>query len=70
MKVTCIKATSNKSGITKHFTPSHQVIGNGRSRNALVLCSVSVLVHIPGDPQSVQLRNATATTPNHQIDEK
>ena len=43
------------------------VIGNGRIRNPLELRSVPVLVrvrvwvHIPGDPHSVQLRNATTT---------
>ena len=39
------------------------VIENGRTRNPPTLRSVLVLVqvwvHIPGDPQSVQLRNAT-----------
>ena len=41
------------------------VIENGRMCNPLTLCSVPALVHvqvcvhIPGDPQSVQLRNAT-----------
>ena len=41
------------------------VIENGRIRNPLTLCSVPVLVpvqvwvHILGDPQNVQLRNAT-----------
>ena len=44
------------------------VIENGRTRNPLTLCSVPALVHvlvwvhIPGDPQSVQLRDATART--------
>ena len=49
-----------------------EVIENGRTRNCLTLssndlCSVPVLVlvhvwvHIPGDPQSVQLMNATTT---------
>ena len=43
------------------------VIENGRTHQSLTLCSVPVLVHvgvwmfIPGDPQSVQLRNATTT---------
>ena len=43
------------------------VIENGCARNPLTLCTVPVLVHvrvwvhIPGDPQSVQLRNATTT---------
>ena len=48
-----------------------EVIENGRARNPLTLCSVPTLVHVqvwvhkPGDPQSVQLRNATtATSPN------
>ena len=46
------------------------VIGNGRTRNPLTLCSVSICtctvwVRIPGDPQSVQLRNATTTTAKH-----
>ena len=45
------------------------VIENSRARNPLTLCSVhaivhvQVWVHIPGDPQSVHLRNATTTTP-------
>ena len=40
-----------------------RVIENGRARNPLTLCSVPELVHvqacvhIPGDPQSVKLRN-------------
>ena len=42
------------------------VTENGRTGNPLALCSVPVLVqvwvHILGDPQSVQLRNATTTT--------
>ena len=44
------------------------VIGNGRTRNLLALCSVPVLVHvqvwvhIPGDPQSAKLRNAATKT--------
>ena len=44
-----------------------RVFENGGARNPLTLCSVLVLVHvqvwvhIPGDPQSVQLRNATTT---------
>ena len=39
-------------------------------RNPLTLCSVPVVVHvqvwvhIPGDPQRAQLRNATTTTTN------
>ena len=47
------------------------VIENGRAHNPLTLCSVPVLVHvqvwvhIPGDPQRVQLRNATTTTSGH-----
>ena len=50
------------------------VFENGRTRNPLTLCSVPVLVHvqvwvhIPGDPQSVQLRNATTTTFTYLID--
>ena len=45
-----------------------RVLENVRTRDPLTLCSVHVLVqvqvwvHIPGDPQSVQLRNDTATT--------
>ena len=46
------------------------VIENGHACNPLTLCSVPVLVHVhvqvwvhtPGDPQIVQLRNATTTT--------
>ena len=49
------------------------VIENGRTRNPFTLRSVPVLVHIrvwvhiPGDPQIVQLRNAT-TTPTHHCE--
>ena len=45
------------------------VIENGLTHNPLTLCSVPVLVHVqvwlhmPGDPQSVQLSNATTTNP-------
>ena len=48
------------------------VIENVRARNPLTLCSVPALVHIrvwehiPGDPQSVQLRNPSATTTTHE----
>ena len=44
------------------------VIENGRTRNHLTLWTASVVVHVQvwehilGDPQSVQLRNATKTT--------
>ena len=46
------------------------VTENGHARNPLTLCSaplylhvhVQVWVHIPGDPQSVQLRNDATTT--------
>ena len=44
------------------------VVENGRARNPLTLCGVPALVHvrvwvhIPGDPQGVQPRNATTTT--------
>ena len=44
-----------------------RVIENGRTRIPLTLCNVPVLVHVQvwvhilGDPQSVQLRNATTT---------
>ena len=45
-----------------------ELIENGRARNPLTLCSVpalvhvQVLVHIPGNPQSVHLRNASTTS--------
>ena len=46
----------------------HGGVENGRARNPLTLCSVAALVHVqvwvhmPGDPQNVQLRNDTTTT--------
>ena len=46
-------------------------IVNGRACNPLssvpVLVHVQVWVHIQGDPQSVQLRNATTTTPSQSL---
>ena len=56
--------TSISQALTKCGCLHDGVIENGCARNPLTLCSVPVLVvqvwvHIPGDLQCVQLRNAT-----------
>ena len=68
-------STVIRYGTSSQYSPKTEcgclyggVIENGRARNPLTLCNVPVLVHVqvwvhvPGDPQSVELRNATTTT--------